>query len=49
VLCAPSFLQSPAVGVVAAMLWVETGLAAYYLSPNVVWEHMKVETPSTHR
>ena len=48
-LCGPSFLQSPAVGIVAAMLWVETGLAAYYLSPNVVWEHMKVETPSTHR
>ena len=43
------FLQGPALGVVAAMLWVETGLAAYYLSPSVLWERMKVETPSTHR
>ena len=48
-LSGPSFLQSPGVSVVVAMLWVDTGLAAYSLSPNVLWEHMKVETPSTPR
>ena len=36
----PSCLQSPGVGVAAAMLWVETGLTANDSSPSVLWEHM---------